>query len=81
MRYKTSGGAEMTDYPLVRACASLLISVVRDSSATLVAVWQSKCNTFFNEVGELATLFASSTGKKGMQTWDIANSPRTKDTP
>lgn len=37
-----------------------------------LAIWQSKCNTFFNGVGELATLFASSTGKKGMQTWDTA---------
>jgi len=35
--YKVSGGAEMTDYPLVRACASPLISVVRDSSATLAS--------------------------------------------
>jgi len=53
---------------------------VRSSEGLGLAVWQSKCNTFFNEVGELATLLASSTGKKGMQTWGIANSPKAKDT-
>ena len=53
---------------------------VRSSEGLGVAVWQSKCNTFFNEVGELARLIASSTGKKGKQTWRTANSPRTKDT-
>ena len=31
------------------------------------AVWQSKCNTFCKEDGELARLAASSTGKKGTQ--------------
>ena len=37
MRYKANGSAEMTDLPLVRACASPLISMVRDSSATVVS--------------------------------------------
>jgi hypothetical protein len=37
VRYKVSGGAEMTDYPLVRVCARPLNGVVRDSSATVVS--------------------------------------------
>lgn len=37
LRYKVDGGAEMTDQPLVRACASPLISMVRESSATLAS--------------------------------------------
>lgn len=37
MRYKANGSADMTDAPLVGACASPLISMVRDSSATVAS--------------------------------------------
>ena len=37
MRYKVNGSAEMTDPPMVRAVASPLESMVRDSSATVVS--------------------------------------------
>jgi hypothetical protein len=37
MRDKANGSADMTDLPLVRACASPLISMVRDSSATVAS--------------------------------------------
>jgi hypothetical protein len=37
LQYKMGGGAEMTDPPLVQACASPSISMVRESSATLVS--------------------------------------------
>ena len=37
MRYNVNGSADMTDPPLVRACASPLISMVRDSSATVAS--------------------------------------------
>ena len=40
---------------------------VGSSEGLGLAVWQSKCNTFFKEEGELARLTASSTGKKGTQ--------------
>ena len=38
LQYNVSGSAEMTDLPLVRACASPLISMVRESSATVASV-------------------------------------------
>ena len=45
-----------------------------------VADFQTKCDTFFNKGGELAILATSSSGKKGLQPWSTANSPRRKDT-
>jgi hypothetical protein len=37
MRYKVNGSADMTDPPKVRACASPLVSMVRDLSATVAS--------------------------------------------
>jgi hypothetical protein len=40
---------------------------------------QSKRNTMSNEVGEAFILSASSSGKKGLQTWRMNISPETND--
>lgn len=37
LEYKVNGSAEVTDLPLVRALASPLLSMVRESSATVVS--------------------------------------------